>query len=97
MHNETTTAGTEIETPSIEETAEGYPGTSGLPADDHELGDEMAAAFGWGAEQSPEEIEAEYQWYLAQETERAERTLTEQLIERTCAWGARFDEINRVG
>ena len=40
---------------------------AGLP-DSPSLEMEMAAAFGWGVEESPEEVEAHYQEWLARQS-----------------------------
>lgn len=78
--------------PTIEETLGAVPTTS--PALEPEIAAEMAAAFGYGnePEQSPAEIEAEYQWWLKREAELQAAELTSAAIERACSWGSRWDE-----
>lgn len=77
----------------VEQCNEPFPAVQGHDADERistATAAEIDAAFS-EPEQSPEEIEAEYQWWCKMESDRAQATLTEQLIERACGWGARYD------
>lgn len=77
-----------LETPTLDEQLDNL-GTSTLPADDYE---QPADAFPAEAELSDEDWAAMEADYRREQILDAELSLTEQLTERACAWGLRWDE-----